>query len=244
MLKEAGIEGVYVVHAKKGYEMQEAHIKKLFAQNKLEFEFVSDGDPSLFTEELLSKYFIPEIKSVLRQGVVSLTLNQIFCYENVVKNKNKYALIFEDDVFFLGDFSKKVTEIANEADHLPPGFIISLENTNLRFPSVWKLKKDKRIYEASISRCAGAYLIDLQGAKNILEYLKTNKCFTVIDLWMNTLITDKVITMYWAHPPFTEQGSHNGLMSATISSNKRTTWRRFQWLSQKFYKMYISRWFK
>lgn len=86
--------------------------------------------------------------------------------------------------------------------------------------------------------------MDLQAAKNILEDLKTNKCNDVIDWWHNDLIKRNIVKMYWAEPPLTEQGSHNGLLYGTISTKNKNTGRRIAWLAQKYYKTYIRRWFK
>lgn len=244
MLKDVGIEGIYIVHAKTGYEIHEQRINRIFHQWNAGFEFVTDGDVSNFTPELLQKYFCPQIETKLSKGIISCTLNHISSYEKIVSNQNKFALVFENDPFFLGNFTEKIIRIANEAKELEPGFIISLENTTLRFPDFREVKKGKYIYEANFGRAAGAYLIDLQGAKNILSDIKTEKCCHVIDWWHNTLINRKIIKMYWAHPAFVEQGSHNGMLSSTISSKKKSYGRRLSWKAQKFYKMYISRWFR
>jgi glycosyl transferase family 25 len=244
MLKDFGIEGIYIVHAKKGYEIHEERINEIFSKLNLEYEFVTEGDISNFNQELLQKYFCKEIESTLSKGVLSCTLNHILSYEKIVKRNNKFALVFENDPFFLGDFLKNSKRVAIEANTLEPGFIISLENTTLKFPDFRKVKKGKYLYEATFGRAAGAYLIDLKAAKDILENLKTEKCCQVIDWWHNTLIDKKIIKMYWAHPAFVEQGSHNGKLSSTISSKNKSTARRWRWKAQKFYKMYIYRWFK
>ena len=244
MIEQFGIEGIYIVHAKKGYEYHEDRINKLFAKYGLHFEYVTDGDPSCFDKNLLNKYFSEDIRQLLSGGVLSCTLNHILSYERMVKNNNRFALVFENDPFFLGDFVKQIEKIATEAATLEPGFLISLENTTLKFPARKKLKKGQLLYAATYGRCAGAYLIDLKAAKDILEDLQTNKCKQVIDWWHNSLIDRKVIKMYWADPPITEQGSHNGLLSAGISTKNKSTQRRIAWLAQKYYKTYITRWFK
>lgn len=244
MLKDFGIDGIYIVHAKRGYEIHQKRIEKIFDALNMPHEFVTDGDISNFNPQLLNKYFCEPIEKKLSKGILSCTLNHIFCYEKMVANKDRYALIFENDPFFLGDFLKKIKRVATEANTLDPGFIISLENTTLKFPHFKKIKKGKYLYEATAGRCAGAYLIDQKAAKDILEDVKTDKCCQVIDWWHNTLINKKVIKMYWAHPPLVEQGSHNGLLSSTISSKNKSLGRRFRWRAQKFYKMYVYRWFK
>jgi glycosyl transferase, family 25 len=244
MLKDYGIDGIYVVHAAQGYEQHGQRVVELFGKHGLDFEFVSEGTPATFGSGILQKYFTSNIKDTVSIGYISCTLNHILSYEKMVKRNNRYALVFEDDPFFIGDFAKKIQEVAKEADTLPPGFFISLENTTLEFPSTKKLKKGQLLYEANHGRCAGAFLIDQQAAKNILQDLQTNKCGEIIDWWHNTLIRRNVIKMYWAHPPLTEQGSHNGLLSTDMSSKNENTGRRIAWLVQKYYKMYIQRWFK
>ncbi len=244
MIRRLGIEGIYIVHALKGYELHEQRINRIFGEMKLEYEFVTDGSPCFFSDTLLNAYFCPEINSILSPGVLSCTLNHILCYERIVKNGNKYALIFEDDPVFFGDFIPQIENVAIEANSLPPGFIISLENTALKFPDYRETKKGKFLYEATHGRCAGAYLIDLQGAKNALDNLRTKKCRQVVDWWHNTLIADNVVRMYWAYPAFVEQGSINGQMFSTNSSRQKSLTRRLRWLSHKYYKTYIYRYIK
>ena len=130
-LKDHGVDGIYVVHAKKGYEFHENRINRIFGELEMQHEFVTDGDISNFTPELLQKYFSEDIYSKLSQGVLSCTLNHIFCYEKLVQNQNKYALVFENDVIFLGDFLSSMTSVIKEADQLKPGFILSLDSFNI-----------------------------------------------------------------------------------------------------------------
>lgn len=160
MLRKFGIEGIYVIHAKKGYEYHEQRLRTILDSFNLECEFVTEGDPSLFSKIDLERYFTPEVLSRYSPGTISCTLNHIISYEKIVANKNKYAIIFENDPFFIGDILQKIIPITKKADLLEPGFIVSLENTTLQFPSFWQTCKNKYLYPASCGRCAGAYLID------------------------------------------------------------------------------------
>lgn len=244
MTNLSSIENIYVIHAKKGYEKQEKRLITLFKKYRLDFEFVTDGDPSLFNDEIINKYFCSSIRSVLSDGILSCTLNHILCYEKIVERNNKFALIFENDPYFLGDFLDKMTKVMNEVHTLDKGLLVSLENSTLNFPSFKSIKKNKYLYKAEKGRCAGAYLIDLQGAKNILKDLESHKCCQVIDWWHNEMISRGIIKVFWAHPPLTEQGSHNGLMDSSISGSGKSLKRRIQWLAQKYYKTYIRILFK
>ncbi len=234
-------EAVYIIHAIKGYETHEARIKALFPRFKLSYNFITQGDPSLFSDDVLAKYFDPKIRNVLSDGVLSCTLNHILAYEEMVKNGHEMALIFENDPFFLSNFEDNLQKVLKEAITLAPGFIISLENSTLRFPSYWQTQKEKYLYPAKDGRMAGAYLIDLKAAQNALNDLRQNKCKQVIDWWHNDLINRGVVKMYWAQPPLTEQGSHNGLLHAGISSKKSGIVRQIKWQIQKGFKYYLGR---
>jgi glycosyl transferase family 25 len=179
----------------------------------------------------------------MSDGSISCALNHILAYERMVKDNVPYALFFEDDPYFLGDFKKKLNKLDPEIKSLNPGFIISLENTTLTFPSFWTTKKGKYLYPAKVSRMAGAYLMDLQAVKNTLRYLEDNKCTVAMDWFHNELINEGVLRMYWAHPPLVEQGSHNGLMTGSISTRPKSLKRRIKWLINKAYKKYFRRLF-
>lgn len=232
---------IYVVHALQGYEIHERHVNELFKEYGLAFEFVTDGDISLFTDEILHKYFTQEFIDNPKKGTISLALNHILSYEKFLQTDYPFAIVFEDDPFFLRNFHKNLTKIIAEAKTLEPGFIISLENTSLKFPGFCQMKPKKHLYRARKGRMAGAYMIDRVGAESALRSLEKEKCFDGIDWWHNFLVENHVLKMYWAQPAISEQGSHNGLLQGNISTRSKSKKRRYNWLLQKFYKSYIRR---
>jgi glycosyl transferase family 25 len=240
MLNKFGIDEVFVIHARHGSEQRERWVKELFKQYDIPFQFISEEDSVLPLEELSTNYFPPNIRETLSKGVVLCTLSHFVCYEKIVKQQNALTLIFEDDPCFLKDFHKRLERVTTEAKNLKKGFIISLERTTLQFPSWKKIRKGQYLYEAQKSRCAGAYLVDLNAASMMLESLKKEKCLKAIDIWHNIILQKGTINMYWSHPPLVEQASHNGKLHSQIQQSRS----RFQWLVQKFYKMYILRWFR
>ena len=246
MINETGVEGIYVVHGISGYESREIMLDNvLHKQFGLPYELVTESRDTLENEALIRKYFKADILKVLNKGALYCTLVHILIYEKIIQNNNQFALIFENDVCFIGkDFIEKIALVVNEAKQLEEGFIISIENTTLEFPS-WKIvKKGKYLYEALSGRCAGAYLIDKKAAEIMIKDAIEQKCGKVIDWWHNDMIDRKIIKMYWAHPPLTEQGSFNGKLNSSISIRNNGQIRRFRWLFQKFYKMYILRIFR
>ena len=246
MINETGVEGIYVVHGISGYESREIMLDNvLHKQFGLPYELVTESRDTLENEALIRKYFKADILKVLNKGALYCTLVHILIYEKIIQNNNQFALIFENDVCFIGkDFIEKIALVVNEVKQLEEGFIISIENTTLEFPS-WKIvKKGKYLYEALSGRCAGAYLIDKKAAEIMIKDAIEQKCGKVIDWWHNDMIDRKIIKMYWAHPPLTEQGSFNGKLNSSISIRNNGQIRRFRWLFQKFYKMYILRIFR
>lgn len=243
--KEIEVDGVYVVHGIKGYDEREKMLLHLLKdQYNVDFEFVTESADPYINDSWIKQYFTQDIREILSSGALFCTLVHILCYERIINKNHKNAIIFENDVCFLGDFVSKIKPIVKEAEQLEEGYIISLENSTLRFPSWRKTRRGKLLYEATSGRCAGAYLLDQKGAQNMLDDLKINKCKQVIDWWHNDLIERKVVKMFWAHPPITEQGSFNGKLPSTISARPRGNIRTIRWEIQKFYKTYLLRWFK
>lgn len=246
MLQGTNIDGIYVVHGIRGYDAREKYLVDLLhKQYELEFEFVTESAKTEENDIWIERYFRGDIRNILAKGAMFCTLVHILIYEKILSNRNKFAIVFENDVCFIGSkFIENIRLIAQEAEQLEEGFIISLENSTLLFPSWRKIKKGKYLYEASHGRCAGAYLLDHKAAEIMLNDLKTRKCFEVIDWWHNDMIKRGLIKMYWAHPPLTEQGSFNGKHSSSISIRSNGYIRQLKWLCQKFVKMYITRWFR
>jgi glycosyl transferase, family 25 len=240
----SAVDNIYVVHAPTGYEVREKILRKVFDENRFGYQFVTESLDAHENEELIKKYFAPNIKSVLHKGALYCTLVHFLIYERFLASNHKYAIIFENDVCFLGDFKNDIKKIIAEANTLQEGFIISLENSTLRFPPWRETKKGKYLYEADKGRCAGAYLIDKTAAQRMLDHLKYNKCNVVIDHWQNTLLDQKLLKMYWAHPPLIEQGSFNGKLPSSISVRAGGNFRSIKWAVQKFYKMYLLRLFR
>ncbi|WP_256010766.1 glycosyltransferase family 25 protein [Desertivirga xinjiangensis] len=241
---ELGIDDVYIVHGITGYEEREQFLNNHLRNLNFDFQFVTESLDKTQNELWIRQYFISDIRDVLTNGPLFCTLVHILCYEMIVKANKPYAIIFENDVCFLGDFSRDIRNIIKEADSLDEGFIVSLENSTLKFPSLRETKKSRHLYPAKMGRCAAAYLVDQQAVKNMLNRLKVIKCDKVIDWWHNDLINEGVIRMYWAHPPLIEQGSFNGKYTSSIASRSDGRIRSFRWRFQKFYKRYVHRLFK
>ena len=58
MIEKLLKQGVMVIHALKGYEDHEKRIIELFDQMGMSYEFVTDGEPIHFRQEVFEKYLI------------------------------------------------------------------------------------------------------------------------------------------------------------------------------------------
>jgi glycosyl transferase family 25 len=237
------VDHIYIIHALSGYDMHEQRLKKLLPETNIPFSFITKGDPSIWSRKEIDKLFHRDIRNKLKQGVLSCTLNHIYAYMEMIKAGHEYAIVFENDPYFLDGikgFRPKVEALLQEASSINEGFIISLENTTLRFPPKSKRTRGKLLYKANQGRAAGAYLINRAAAQAMIINLESHKCDNVIDWWHNGMIDRGVVDMYWAHPALTEQGSHNGKLHAGISSKNASFFRQFKWNAQKLYKTFLS----
>jgi len=233
----------WVVHALNGYEAHGDRIRRIFAEQEIPFEFATEGDVSRMDEKLLRRCFTPELLGRFPRTKLSCSLNHMLLYERIVEDGAPYAVVFEDDVCFLTDFRSSLDAIDAEVRALRPGFLVSLENSTLRFPSYWQARRGQQLYRADVGRCAGAYLIDRAAALAMTDEMHTRRADSLIDHWHNTLADRGVIAIYWAHPAPVEQGSHNGVISARESTHRSSPYRRASWLFQRTLRLTLGRLF-
>lgn len=69
----------------------------------------------------------------------------------------------------MGDLVGQLVKCTTETSQLLPEFIISLENSTLKFPSHWKIKKGKHLYKADTGCMAVTYPIYLEGVTNTIR---------------------------------------------------------------------------
>ena len=67
-------------------------------------------------------------------------------------------------------------------------FLISLEESNLKYVRKSERKEDSLLYKKPIGRMAGAYLMDTICAQALINEIENNKCNLAIDWFHNCLI--------------------------------------------------------
>jgi glycosyl transferase family 25 len=234
------VERVFVVHVKKGLEERGRFISEQFARHGIEFSFVLDADRDELTDEMLDTYFGDALKA--RTANTSCTAKHLLAYEAMLREGIGSALVFEDDIILSPDFVERCNAAVAEARTRPDvargNVIVSLENSELRLVPPEEVVPGRLLYRRDAGRCAGAYYIDLEAARTVVEHARRVKIREgAMDWFHNEVLRATPLSMYWCHPPIAEQGSHNGMFTSVLLNGKKGGWvRRLRWKLQKWYK--------
>ncbi|MDR0823069.1 MAG: glycosyltransferase family 25 protein, partial [Endomicrobium sp.] len=209
----SGIKG-YIIHVKTAYD-REKHMREQIKNLPFNFEFVLDGDQDEIIPEILKKYFKEGMLKGEWQGglgAVSCTYKHFLALRDMIKNNIEFGIVFENDIFLEKNFTESVYKAIDEIkERKISNFYLSLEDSFFIFVKGSVRKKGQtvyRVYEHEyrkshpylISRAAGAYIVDLQAAKNIINEVDTNKCSRVSDWFFTYCASEKIIDLYYLHP--------------------------------------------
>lgn len=208
----------YIIHVSDAYE-RELHMQKELKDKQLDHEYINYGDIKDLSDQNIKKYFTGNMAN--KSAATSCAFKHILSYKKL-KDSNEYiAMILEDDIHFYPNhhlLQKFIDEI--KAKNLT-NFLVSLEDSNLRYVPRSNRKNNNYLYPANKGRLAGAYLLDNQAANNILAYIEQEKVDIPIDWFHNKCADNDIIDIYWSQPAITVQGSLDGSIESIID-NKRT----------------------
>jgi len=158
-----------------------------------------------------------------------------------IEKGDQVILVLENDVFFEENWEKELAlAMKNLQDMKASGYLLSLEDTTLRYVPRSQRRDGVVVYPNSITRMAGAYVLDLQACKNIVKYNSENKVRLGPDWNLNYVHDAGLLNIYWMEPSIVEQGSHNGKMQTAFFTKGGTGFKgRWRWLSRKFYKKHV-----
>lgn len=236
------VDKIYVVHVSSNKEREE-HMKQELGRFNLPFEFMLRGDIKDLSRELVDEYFTGEQMTGEFCAEQSCALKHIYIYEKMLQDGVKDALVFEDDVFLKENFIEIFNRCLEEFHALPQDKqdkgLINFEESTLRYVPKDRVKEGKFLYEMDRSRCAGAYYLNANLAKEVVNDAHTKKCDKPLDWYHNTLVERIDLKHYWCHPAIVQQGSHNGRMQSTIDDKKYGPLRQITWKISRLYKQKI-----
>jgi glycosyl transferase, family 25 len=230
---------VFVIHVKDA-EARMQHMESQLAKVNLTAVYILDGDKHELNNSIISKYFIGKMAEVSNR--TSCAYKHYLAYERMVEAQIPYAVILEDDIFLNNDFDTAVLNCIKEVKEKNlQNYLISLEETSLRYVKGSIRKRGRLLYPNTRGRMAGAYIVDLQAAKNMLQDVYRNKTDLTIDWYHNYCVTKGIINMLWIHPTIAIQGSINGMINSSISSRRTNYLRISSFYLQRAYKKILWR---
>ena len=207
----------YVIHytpLKERKYFQLGQLDKLSLKNNV---FIEKYDKENLEIKDLNKFD----KKKLRLGTISLFRKHIYAMELIQKSNFKYNLVLEDDAILDKDFVSKLTrglkQLPDDYDMLFLG-----DGCNLHIPLI-KRRPFKYIYKKCRkatnwggnggTRCLDSILISQKCATKICNYyesMKINNINLPLDWWLNEVIRDLKLEIYWMEPTIVTQGSEKG----------------------------------
>lgn len=179
------------------------HISSEFAQKNVDFDFFDALTPepaAIFSQELGLK--IDE--RILTKGELACFMSHVFLWKRMVDDQIPYMAIFEDDIY-LGDYVNDFLSDSNWIDcecHL-----IKLEEFTHRIA----LGKKIRAFDGHVERAlfqlksknlgTAGYILSLQGAEKLLNYIQTLDHLVALDhLMFENLIYENIFSVYQMKP--------------------------------------------
>lgn len=191
----------------------------------IDAEWFPGINPDNQTAEIFKEYASPFYNIFGKESVLRIGITHMQIWELAVKNKNRYTMIFEDDVVLNKNFNKYfdtcLKNVPDDFDVLYLGAMAAYEN-NLcsAFISLFcgvlpgnYTDVNDYIKIPHVAVGAHAYIVSLKGAERLLALLKGN--LGTIDVDMNMLHLKKNIKSYIVYPELAYQTS-------TFNINKST----------------------
>lgn len=227
----------YIIHVSDAFEREKYMLNTLKGKG-LDIEFILDGDKKKLTPLIINTYFSGELLPV--SAGTSCAYKHVLAYQKIVSGSDDVAMILEDDIRFYNN-DNKLNELMLEIKNRKlENFIISLEDSTLKYIPKSKRQKGRMIYRANFGRCAGAYFIDKKGAQSLLDCLAEKKMDRPVDWFHNFCQENNKIGIYWSQPALAIQASIDGSMPSLIDNKKVGAARRIFFRLQKSYKKLIA----
>lgn len=211
---------IYIVHYDKLFERKKELIEQ-FKINEIDenkYEFITEYKRENLLQEDLNIFDIKK----LRAGTIAITLTHLLAYVKLIVSDKGICLILEDDVILDFKFKIKLEKYLRE---LPQNWDILFigDGCNLHIQKeVIEKNPNKHIFLKcneptdwggnGATRCTDSYIINKRAAVKIIEYVKklNSPIYLPVDWWLNEVIRDLNLIVYWAEPTIVTQGTQNG----------------------------------
>jgi GR25 family glycosyltransferase involved in LPS biosynthesis len=211
---------IFVIHYDKLVERKK-NIDYQLKLNNISAEFISNKsiENITYTERKMFR----NIKDV----EMSICLHHIECFKKIANLIDiDYALILEDDVILCDNF---INILNKYISLLPPDFDMLFigDGCGMHIPKN-QLINNKFIYKKDnypsswgglgATKCLDSYIISKKCAELIINKLKLPN-YTILcpaDHWLNHVIRNNNLNVYWAEPTIVKQGSENKFFKSSV----------------------------
>ena len=166
---------VYIINLKKDKNRKKNILNELKKQNLKNYKFISavNGNElkkkeinSLISKE---KNFINPINTNMSKSEIGCSLSHIKIYKEIVKSDIDYALILEDDAFFLNKFTKNLKKFISINFKYKKQIILLSELREFYKIPIDK-EKDYEIVDVTNAYFTHSYFINNEAARSLLHF--------------------------------------------------------------------------
>lgn len=208
------------------------YIEDLLKNKNLDLEWIKGIDGEKLSDFQILKSFNlkkynKQNKYSIKKSEIGCTLSHRLCYEQIYKDKLKYASIIEDDIILIEDIDPYLPSLINLLDTKKP--VIILLSGFFFYSSRRPFIKKKFICKVFDARLAHSYFINYEAARLILE----KKPWYIADNWLQ--IRSLGIRIYGISPHLIDQNlslSSSSAIRSKTSSAKRLSIK--SWLNLLF----------
>lgn len=198
---------------------RKAFILEQFVKEGMSAKFIETSDREVLTAEDLKRFDIEKLK----MSEISCSMKHFDAYSAI---QTDYALILEDDVILAEGFNTTlqtyISQLPNDFDML---FIGS--GCNLHIPASITQNSGTNVFlkdnfpskggGAGATRCTDSYVITKKCAQKLLRLKNRNGPIQKpMGWWMNIMIRNHSMKVFWAEPTIVTQGSQTGVFQTTI----------------------------
>jgi glycosyl transferase family 25 len=218
------VDAVFVLSVR-SFTDRIAHIEAELARHGIAFEFVFEFDANAIPAELIARRFAP---SDMKLAHKSLVLKHVRTWELAVERNLAHTLVFEDDAVLDQRFDEIVEPALDEAQRLPPGWMIYLGRGNNQI--VGGGRSGPMLVPGGELPATDALVFDREAARRRLAFLETHRITRPAD-WLTREIDAAVgVAHYWLREPIVCQGSMDGTFESVLDTKRRGRGRGYAWL--------------
>ena len=213
---------VYIIHYTPLTDRKQ-FVNQQMIKHSLHHEYIECYDREKLTEHDISMFDL----SQLRLSECSLIRKHIDAYCRISSSPFIYNLILEDDAILSDEFRIRIDtgllQLPRDYDILFIG-----DGCGMHIPD-YAIHPNKTIYKKGreptewggdgATRCTESYLVSKECAKKLIRYVMNLNKMDIkkpIDWWLNKVIRDLKLEVYWMEPTIVTQGSNNGKFKSVL----------------------------